>query len=417
MTYYSKYLKYKNKYLSLKNYVMIGGTKEYDEIINIYNEEKGKHDDDESIIKAKEKVIEHLKNILDEIKKENEPNKSTLKKNFLNLRILMDNKFMKDINCKYAYLNTPKKYGCDLLELIYNILSNDSKKEIELRNTILSDLVSCSLEKSSIPHIMTDIDDTIYPNPGILNINIAGSDYSWEKKKLYPGIEKFYECYTKFTQKNHDGIIIYNTILSATPTALKNHKFTDIRLKKALSDNFSFLSGKDSKIKSIKDIEKKIDDEGEFSLEPNAESVGATKFEKFVKYKALFPEYKLLFIGDNGQGDLIAGEKMLIVDENCMVFIHNIIKKNNNFKFDDITIKKYIDKDKNKGRLFFFKNYYELSQIFLNLNLLDQVSVNSIKQSVSEELIKDKYSKTDAVSKNYYCCNKELCMPGCIEKK
>jgi hypothetical protein len=404
MNYYYKYLKYKKKYLNHRNINMIGGVlPDYEKIKIIYNDEKKKSNDEN----AKLMVIQEFNRILNTVKE-----KPELKKNFLNLRILLDNQFMKDINCKYNYLITPKKYGCDLLELTYNILSNDINKELELRNSILSGIASCALEKSSIPHILTDIDDTLYANPGIFGINIAGSDYSWKKKELYPGLEEFYKYFTKFTQDKHIGVIIYKTILSATPTSLKNHKLHDNNLKKALGDNFSFLSGKDSKIDAIKDIHEK----GEYLVEPNAESVAATKFDKFQKYRSLFPEYKLLFIGDNGQGDLIAGEKMLNVDKDCMVFIHNIIKKDGNFKFDDEKIKEYTTKDINKDRLFFFKNYFELSQIFKQKNLLDETHVNLIKDSISSKLRVNHSISNEIINKNYHCCKGESCSLGCIKK-
>jgi hypothetical protein len=425
MSYYYKYIKYKNKYLVLKNYDMIGGIlpyqKEYDKIITIYKNETDKkkfsENAEENIIKAKRKVIDYLSSIINQINIEkNKIRKALLKKDFLNLRILMDNKFMKDINCQYAYIATPKKYGCDLLELIYNILSCETAEEIKLRNAILTGIASCSLEKSSIPHIMTDIDDTIYPYPGTLGINLAGSDFSWKKKELYPGIKKFYEEFNnniKNIYKDYD-IIIYNTILSATPTALKSHKLEDNNLKEVLGANFSFLSGEDSKKKAISNISIKKE-EGKRTIEPDAENVGNKKFEKFLKYKTLFPEYKLLFIGDNGQGDLIAGERMLITDEKCMVFIHNIINKDFNFKFDEKTINTYITKPINTCRLFFFKNYYELSQIFLSLSLLDKDSVDRIKDSVKSTLVKDEYDD-NIVNKNYYCCEDDNCKLGCIKK-
>ena len=413
MSYYNKYLKYKNKYLFLKNQksgfinTEFDYQKEYDEIKKIYKNEKDE-------IKAKKAVINYFSKIINEIEAETDnEKKEKLKKGFLNLRILMQNKFMRDINCKYVYLITPKKYGCDLLELIYNILS-ETAEEINLRNNILAGISKISLSKQ-IPHIITDIDDTIYPNPGKLNINIAGSDYSWKKKELYPGIKEFYQMFNKDTQENNPGIIIYNTVLSATPTALKPHKLKDEVLISVLKNDFGFLSGKDSLQKAIADIEVTKLKEGNYKIEPNAKSVGDKKYEKFIKYKQLFPEYKLLFIGDNGQGDLISGKKMLETCSECMVFIHNILKNDFNFKFDDERINQEINDPKYKGRLFFFKNYYELAQIFNKLKLMNNADLNTIKDNVVKTLSENKYSD-QAVNKNYYCCDNQKCNMGCIKK-
>jgi hypothetical protein len=108
---------------------------------------------------------------------------------------------------------------------------------------------------------------------------------------------------------------------------------------------------------------------------------------------------------------------MLIIDKECMVFIHKIIKKNGNFKFDDDTIKKNISEETNDGRLYFFKNYYELSQIFLDLKLLDQESVEKIKNAVKSTLEKKENKYDDNINKkNYYCCDATECKHGCIEE-
>ena len=68
-------------------------------------------------------------------------------------------------------------------------------------------------------HIMTDIDDTLYPNTEH-NTYIAGSDNSWKQKTPYPGIRTFYINFYKKLPNNSQ----YTTILSATPGCLKNSK-------------------------------------------------------------------------------------------------------------------------------------------------------------------------------------------------
>jgi hypothetical protein len=99
-----------------------------------------------------------------------------------------------------------------------------------------------------------------------------------------------------------------------------------------------------------------------------------------------------------------------------MVFIHNIIKKDGNFKFDDEKIKEYTTKDINKDRLFFFKNYFELSQIFKQKNLLDETHVNLIKDSISSKLRVNHSISNEIINKNYHCCKGESCSLGCIKK-
>jgi len=52
------------------------------------------------------------------------------------------------------------------------------------------------------------------------------------------------------------------------------------------------------------------------------------KFENFKNYKEIYPEYKFIFIGDNGQGDALAGSLMKKeVKDDIEIFIHQVKDK------------------------------------------------------------------------------------------
>jgi len=53
--------------------------------------------------------------------------------------------------------------------------------------------------------------------------------------------------------------------------------------------------------------------------------VGQRKFNKFFTYSRLYPEYRYIFVGDNGQGDLLAAEMMVqALPEVLGCFIHEV---------------------------------------------------------------------------------------------
>jgi len=286
--------------------------------------------------------------------------------NLLHSKIILENKLIRDI-----YSEGEEVDACDLRIIFFSFLKN--KKQNEL-------IKQLSLKKYQlIPHILTDIDDTLFPNPiNIKYINFSGKDTSWLKNKPYPGIKSFYKCFYNNISFNPAK---YSTILTATPEFLKKRRFDDKNINEILGKNFGFLSGKESKIQALWDsILGTYKGYGILSPEPN--SLAKTKFTKFKQYKILFPEYKLIFIGDNGQGDLIAGFKMIKYDPNCLVFIHNLYV-NNEYIFDKKKINSYKQK-----RLYFFDNYLSLSSLFLKFKLITKRDFNIIKKSFISDINK-----------------------------
>jgi hypothetical protein len=290
------------------------------------------------------------------------------------LKVLMETQFMRDVDCDYTYLFTPDKYGCDLRELVFNIDTEDH------RALLLAHIKNTSYPEASIPHILTDIDDTLYPNfHGF--IETMGSDTSWKSQEPYPGIKKFYEIF-------HHNISIhaakYTTVLTGTPVFLKKHRLASDRLINILGSNFGFIQGFDKKRQAIQALLKGFYEHSFYKLAVSSEYIADIKFEKFTQYKQLFPEYKLLFIGDNGQGDLIAGKRMIETDPNCQVFIHNILKHATAFRFSDA--EERAELVGTEGRLFFFKNYLELGDIFRALGYFSDKNFADLRASTSFDI-------------------------------
>jgi hypothetical protein len=239
------------------------------------------------------------------------------------LKVALEGQFMRDVKCNYKFIltPTPAKVGCDIRELIFN-LEKDTFRESFLENIgVSSRYLISNIYKSKIPHILTDIDDTLYPSKSVL-FQTSGRDSSWKNKEPYPGIRKFYELFYNSLQ-NEDAM--YSTVLTATPMFLKTTKMDDETICEILGPNFGFIQGVETKREAIQVILAGMKDKPFYHFAPSAVKIGTEKFNKFRQYCKIFPEYQLFFIGDNGQGDLLAGKMMIKELPDTLVFIHNII--------------------------------------------------------------------------------------------
>ncbi len=282
------------------------------------------------------------------------------------LKKYLETRLTKDISCTYMPLTTTDDYGCDLREIFYN-----RKGGLLEDKNIRNDLLNIFKEKKDTEcfHILTDIDDTLFAHPG----GIAGNDYSWTKKQPYPGIKEFY---AQFYNTIHDENKKYTTVLSATPGFAKTLKLDNEALKAIIGENYGFIQGEESKSKqasTIGDLFSTRTDQNRFTM------YGDIKARRCKEYKSLFPEFKLIFIGDNGQGDLLAGQQMIDNDICKYVFIHNIMDKKGNFK--ESTIDSNYEK-----KIYLFKNYLELADIFKKLSIFDDANVAAIRKSITNDI-------------------------------
>jgi hypothetical protein len=375
----------------------------YSKMVNVYKEEKNRLTMIDILIRFCE---DHDKT---------EEDIYTLKKK-------LETEFSLDVGCDYAYLVTPDKYGCDLRELFFkrdgSIIDDDGDDAKEKRQALLKLFIKRKLKGNKIPHILTDIDDTLYPNH---EHGLAGSDLSWIIKHHFPGIAKFYELF----YSNLNEISQYSTVLSATPGPLKSKKLLDKHhlIKPVLGEEFGFIQGVDSKHEHITGP---LTLAREHGFNARYQMYGETKYRRCKEYSQLFPEHQIIFIGDNGQGDLIAGKMMLDDDElrGTKVFIHKI--------YNETGFKKSIEEDdkKYKRRLYFYKNYLELGKLFVDVGLFTEENLNNLKVAVLEDIKKnlDKICKKDDLSEckknkiyeqmvsHYFCCEIEGCetIPNCI---
>jgi len=122
----------------------------------------------------------------------------------------------------------------------------------------------------------------------------------------------------------------------------------------------------------------------------NWELVGRTKVASMEKYSNLYPEYEIVFFGDNGQGDLLAAEAMSN-DSTCkdkvrMCFIHRIQSNECNsllsiFKPDER------EKKWKKNNIVFFDTYVEAAALAHESGLISLEALHRVGICVHDELM------------------------------
>ena len=307
----------------------------------------------------------------------------------LDIRILLETDLMRDKNYQYMFLFNSDKMGCDLRELIFNQSDNTTRR-------LLLKEIDQIKNRNSIPHILTDIDDTIFPNfNGILET--LGSDTSWTNKQTYPGLKKFYDLFYK-NIKNVNAR--YSTVLTGTPAFFKGQRINNPIIQNAIGPRFGFIQGFDRKQDALKSLLKGMWEQPFYKMAVSVNDLANIKYEKYRQYRLLFPEYKLLFIGDNGQGDLIAGQKILKNDPTAQVFIHNLLRRDGFiFSEEEINIL-------GSNRLYFFNNYQELGNIFYILGYLNAEDLVALRNQIYKELRENRINDKD--DNHYFHYNQTL---------
>uniref|UniRef100_A0A6C0D696 Phosphatidate phosphatase APP1 catalytic domain-containing protein n=1 Tax=viral metagenome TaxID=1070528 RepID=A0A6C0D696_9ZZZZ len=346
---------------------------------NIYEEIKSIFISNKDLTEIKKTIIKLLLKYC-----KNAPNTDVFE-----LKTRLETNLAKDVNCSYCNVgNTPKNIGCDLREIIFDIDGNATV----LGKALLQIFKRKKLE-NNIWHILTDIDDTLFPHPGNILMNgIAGKDRSWTKKTPYPGIHSFYNLFYETIPNNHAK---YSTVLSATPGCLKFNRLNNATLHEILGEKYGFIQGTDSK--------RVVLTRNPLSQE-TYEQYGKLKFERFTQYFRIFPEYNFVFIGDNGQGDVFAGMSMLdYINKNsptqkCYVLIHKISEDGQTYKSSPET----------HENLFYFENYYEAAQKLHELSIIEnpegikdkitQVVENSLYESFYQKILELPQLKSSASS-------------------
>ena len=267
-------------------------------------------------------------------------------------------------------------------------------------------------------HILTDIDDTIKVS------STGGTNVKYKNHTVYPGVVSFYD---KIIKTDTDFV----TLLSARPEILAKGSRKDI--SKELHQNVDMLTGKFIDMPgAICDMVKRkcVSITPSFAHEiskviynyptklthisgseptewyNNYKKMGTTKFESILKYISIFPEFKFIFIGDSGQGDLICANKINQQGSDFPVkasFIHNILKareltthydRNYDGPIDSmLMIGEPLRKKLKKKNIYLFNNYIDLAGYTSCLGLLNSTDLERVISETITDFNEDTLNK------------------------
>jgi hypothetical protein len=188
----------------------------------------------------------------------------------------------------------------DLQQLVFRDIDDD-----KLRDDILAHLQAEAAPRADLK-ILSDIDDTLYRNWKDARYPKTHNPET-DKPYLYPGVRAFYHELDVAFGGGEPGDL---TFLTARPgdRAGIGEGITRGHLA-ALGLSYARVTT------------------GDLPSLVTHERMAARKYQGFVELQRLFPEYRFVFSGDSGQGDAIAGRKMMKHPSGRMlaVFIHDVI--------------------------------------------------------------------------------------------
>lgn len=188
----------------------------------------------------------------------------------------------------------------NLFGLLYHDIDNSL-----LRDAILNHIQVAAEETKEIK-ILSDIDDTLYPN--WKDERYPKTNRTTGMRYTYPGITTFYRELD--LARASEPSLCDLTFLTARPGDRLGASQTITR------EHLTALSVGYAKILT-----------GDFSHLLTHELMAEKKYQSFIAYRRLFPEYDFVFCGDSGQGDAIAGALMIDHPGGAMkgVFIHDVV--------------------------------------------------------------------------------------------
>lgn len=185
------------------------------------------------------------------------------------------------------------------------------RKEAAVQQTYIQ--MGKKRSKRSVPmqwrKVLSDVDDTLYCSGGMYP---AGVDKRFSRKTVYPGVLAFYrELDLGITGPEEwpDDRVGNLVFLSARPHLYKDMsekanyaKFEKLRAlsvdgRKGMHTMPSLLAGD-------------LSSGSEYIVTNDFEPLARKKFDNFRRFVSIYPEFQHVFVADNGQGDVRAGEMM-----------------------------------------------------------------------------------------------------------
>lgn len=201
--------------------------------------------------------------------------------------------------------------GSGVYHNLYKLLYRDLT-DCRLRSEILghikreSDSYRFDLGHAAGIKILSDMDDTLCCSGGKFP---AGRDKRFPRRTVYPGFLRLVQALDR--SWSHDEPSCNLVFLSARP-----HLYKDVAEERSFAF-FRQLVGSGRMHNSPTLLPGKLrtglNTMLQFPMlkELAWRGIGDLKFQMFMQFKELYREYDFIFVGDNGQGDLYAGERMI----------------------------------------------------------------------------------------------------------
>lgn len=213
--------------------------------------------------------------------------------------------------------------------------------------------------------VLSDVDDTLYCSGGMYP---AGVDKRFPKKTVYPGVLGFYrelDIGTRGPEEWKENGVGNLVFLSARP-----HLYKDISEKANFAKFEKLRTRRDDGRQGLHTMPSLLAGDltsgSQFLYQNDFEPLAKKKFDNFRRYVSIYPEYQHVFVCDNGQGDVRAGELMwdAFPYEFEMLFVHVVQDIKQTYGYAP---KRWNDKEF-KGRVVFFRNYVEAALRAASMN-------------------------------------------------
>ncbi|CAM9824943.1 unnamed protein product, partial [Ectocarpus fasciculatus] len=231
--------------------------------------------------------------------------------------------------------------------------------------------------------ILSDVDDTLTSSGGRFP---AGVDARYPRKSVYPGVLDFYRELDLGangpSEWPHDqlGNLVF---LSARPHVYKDMsesksyaKFKRLQDEKGLYTSPTLLAGS-------------IDTGTTMLLTGNMEPVAEKKFQNFAEYVSLYPEFQHVFLGDNGQGDVMAAEMMAKCYPGKLeaVYMHRVVPEEKTFGYKGAVTREAWK----KANIVFVGDYVEAACHAYKHGLIQAVGLQRVCQGAVEQFVEMKF--------------------------